>query len=33
MIAYELETIVVLARARAPYYRALYAGLPIMAGR
>ena len=28
MIAYELETIVVLARARAPYYRALYAGLP-----
>ncbi|HRY15932.1 MAG TPA: AMP-binding protein [Candidatus Competibacteraceae bacterium] len=28
MIAYELETIVALARARAPYYRTLYARLP-----
>ena len=28
MIVYELETIVALARARTPYYRALYAGFP-----
>ena len=28
MIAYELETIVALARSRSPYYRALHAGLP-----